>query len=133
MTRFVLRNLAWAALALAITQAPAPPTSRTRPKALEFFENPNPPRPRPVLQVPQPAESQKLKGDLLVELCAGLLKGGASKKPAIAPGEPEKSPLIHAPRRRPRFGHAPQGRRPHQAQIADFVAWVKMGAAGPAR
>jgi hypothetical protein len=101
-------------------------------KKLEFFEQ----KIRPVL-VEQcykchSATSEKLKGDLLVDSRAGLLKGGASKKPSIVPGEPEKSPLIHAIRGDDEDSvMPPKGDGLTKQQVADFVAWVKMGSPDP--
>ncbi|MEZ0267068.1 MAG: c-type cytochrome domain-containing protein, partial [Phycisphaerae bacterium] len=84
-------TLAWLLSVCAGVVQAAPP--KADPKGFEFFEN----RIRPVLVAKcyscHSAQSEKLKGDLLVDSRAGLLKGGASKKPTIHPGEPEKSPL----------------------------------------
>lgn len=107
--------------------APAAPSG----KGVEFFEN----KIRPVL-VEQcykchSATSEKLKGDLLVDSRAGLLKGGASHKPAIVPGEPEKSPLIQAIRGDDPDTVMPPKGELSKEQIADFVTWVKMGAPDP--
>ncbi len=110
----------------------AAPDGKAQARGLEFFES----KIRPVL-VGQcykchSAQSEKLKGDLLLDSRAGLLKGGASKKPAIAPGEPEKSPLIAAVRGDdPDLTMPPKGDPLSKQQIADFVAWVKMGAPDP--
>ncbi|HYE18881.1 MAG TPA: PSD1 and planctomycete cytochrome C domain-containing protein [Tepidisphaeraceae bacterium] len=123
-------TLAWLLSVCAGAVHAAPPKSD--PKGLEFFEN----KIRPVLIAKcyscHSAHSEKLKGDLLVDSRAGLLKGGVSKKPTIHPGEPEKSPLIKAVR-----GDdadelmPPKGDALTPQEVADFVAWVKMGAPDP--
>lgn len=46
------------------------------------------------------AEPAKLKGGLDARTRAGLLRGGASGKPAIVPGAPDASPLYLAVTRR---------------------------------
>ena len=97
----------------------------------EFFEK----RIRPALAEHcykcHSAKSEKVEGGLLLDTHGGILKGGDSG-PAIVPGDPEKSLLIKAVR------SAEQDLpRPHKdkklpdAQIAELVAWVKMGAPGP--
>ncbi len=76
-------------------------------------------------------QSGKTEGGLRLDTRAGWLKGGETG-PAIVPGEPEKSPLIKAVRssdKDPRM--PPKDHRLAEAQIADLVAWVKMGAPDP--
>ena len=76
-------------------------------------------------------ESGKTEGGLRLDTREGWLKGGETG-PAIVPGEPEKSPLIKAVRssdKDPRM--PPKDHRLAEAQIADLVAWVKMGAPDP--
>src|SRR4051812_30338359 len=133
MERDVLRQLAWLTVCLAVvTSAARAAEPSLDPKALEFFET----RIRPVL-VEQcykchSAKSERLRGDLLVDTRAGLLKGGSSKKPSITPGEPEKSPLIHAIRGDDEdLVMPPKGNPLSKQQVADFVEWVKMGAPDP--
>src|SRR5262245_15325563 len=64
---------------------------------LEFFEN----KIRPLLVENcykcHSAQSEKLKGGLLLDTREGVLKGGETG-PAIVPGDPEKSLLIKAVR-----------------------------------
>ena len=97
---------------------------------LEFFEK----KIRPVL-VDQcykchSAKSEKVKGGLLLDSRAGLLKGGDSG-PAIVPGKPGNSLLIKA------IGYGdPDLQMPPKKplatnQIRDFIAWIKMGAPDP--
>ena len=61
------------------------------PEGFEFFEK----RVRPVLVERcykcHSASAEKLKGQLHLDSREGLLQGGESGKPAIAPGEPENS------------------------------------------
>ena len=72
--------------------------------------------------------SGKSKGGLLLDTKEGLLKGGENG-PAIVPGEPEKSRLIEAVRyTNPDLQMPPKGHRLSEPQVADLVAWVKMGA-----
>jgi mono/diheme cytochrome c family protein len=97
----------------------------------EFFEN----KIRPVLSKHcyqcHSAEATKVKGGLLLDTREGTLQGGDSG-PAIVPGEAEKSLLIKAVRYTdPDLQMPPKGEKLSDAQIADLVAWVKMGAPDP--
>jgi cytochrome c553 len=71
-------------------------------------------------------------GDLRTDSRAALLKGGETG-PAIVPGDPEKSLLIHAIRRDEGFPRMPK-KKPMlpAATIAAFVEWIKQGAPWPA-
>lgn len=77
------------------------------------------------------AEAKKPKGGLRLDSRAGLLQGG-DNGPALVPGQPDKSRLIEAicyanvELRMP-----PKGKLPDPL-IANFTAWVKMGAPWPA-
>ncbi len=76
------------------------------------------------------AKENKVKGGLLVDSRAALLKGGDTG-PSLVPGDAEKSLLIAALK----FTSAdlempPKGKLP-DAVIADFVKWVQMGAPDP--
>src|SRR5438477_13148837 len=74
------------------------------------------------------AQAEKLKGGLLLDTREGLLIGGDSG-PAILPGSPEKSLLIKAVRYTDKdLQMPPKNKKLSDAQIADLVAWVKMGA-----
>ena len=99
-------------------------------KDLEFFEK----KIRPVLAEHcfkcHSADAKKLKGGLLLDHRAGVLKGGDSG-PSIVSGKPEESLLIEA------IGYdnvdlemPPRGRLSDQ-QIADLTEWVKRGAPWP--
>src|SRR5207302_7015224 len=63
-----------------------------------------------------------------------LLKGGESG-PAIVPGKPEESLLIRAIRRQADVSAMPPEKQKalRSDQIANFVSWVKAGAAWPAK
>ena len=98
--------------------------------AIAFFEK----KIRPVL-VSQCYEchstaSKKSKGGLRLDTREGLLKGGASG-PAIVVGDAEKSLLIRAVRHTDKELQMPPKTKITDAQIADLVAWVKMGAHDP--
>src|SRR6266536_1706626 len=83
----VISHLLWSASALAADPGPG---------GLEFFEK----QVRPVLVERcykcHSASSEKLKGQLRLDSREGMLKGGESVQPSIAPGQPEKSRLIEA-------------------------------------
>ncbi|MDB6121668.1 MAG: Protein of unknown function (DUF1553)/Protein of unknown function (DUF1549)/Planctomycete [Pedosphaera sp.] len=102
-----------------------------RAEDFEFFEK----RIRPLLVENcykcHSAESEKIKGGLRLDTKESLLKGGESG-PAIVPGDPEKSLLIKAVRYMDKdLQMPPKDKRLSDAQIADLVAWVKMGAPDP--
>src|SRR6266545_1743064 len=76
-------------------------------------------------------QAEKIKGGLLLDTREGVLKGGETG-PAILPGDPEKSLLIKAVRYTdPDLQMPPKDKKLSDAQIADLVAWVKMGAPDP--
>src|SRR5262245_18474502 len=99
------------------------------PEQVEFFEK----KIRPIFVERcykcHSAQSEKVKGGLLLDSREGLLKGGDSG-PAIVPGDPEKSILIKAIRQTDELRMPVKEKLPDD-QIADFVAWVKMGAPDP--
>jgi hypothetical protein len=77
------------------------------------------------------AESEKIKGGLLLDTREGLLKGGENG-PAIVPGDPEKSLLIKAVRYIDKdLQMPPKDKKLPESEIAKLVAWVKMGAPDP--
>ncbi len=77
------------------------------------------------------AAEGKVKGGLALDTREGVLKGGDSG-PAVFPGNPDKSPLIRAVRYTdPNLQMPPKGEKLTDAQAADLVAWVKMGAPDP--
>src|SRR6267142_2711390 len=98
---------------------------------VEFFEK----RIRPLLVEHcykcHSRDSEKIKGGLLLDSREGALKGGETG-PAIVPGDPEKSLLIKAVRQADKdLQMPPKDKKLADAQIADLVAWVKMGAPDP--
>ena len=100
---------------------------------LDFFEK----KIRPVLVEScykcHSANSEKLRGGLLLDTREGVLKGGESG-PALVPGDPKKSLLIASIRhehRDPDMAMPPKADKLSDAVIADFEAWVKMGAPDP--
>jgi hypothetical protein len=74
---------------------------------------------------------EKTSHGLRVDSRAALLKGG-ERGPALVPGDPDKSLLIQAIRHGRDDLKMPPARRLPDAVVADFVAWVKNGAAWPA-
>ncbi|HZM04290.1 MAG TPA: DUF1549 domain-containing protein, partial [Candidatus Saccharimonadales bacterium] len=97
----------------------------------EFFES----KIRPILVENcykcHSSQAEKLKGGLSLEFHESLLKGGENG-PAIVPGDPEKSLLIKAVRYGdPDLQMPPKGKKLSDGQVADLVAWVKMGAPDP--
>ncbi|MDB6122825.1 MAG: Protein of unknown function (DUF1553)/Protein of unknown function (DUF1549)/Planctomycete [Pedosphaera sp.] len=122
----VLSLIAAAILLSIATGASAEPS----PEQLEFFES----KIRPLLSGRcykcHSAGSEKLKGNLLLDSQAGLLKGGEGGL-IVAPGEPEKSRLIEAVNYgNPDLQMPPKGKLSKE-QIAVLTEWVKMGAPWP--
>src|SRR5262245_38862815 len=74
------------------------------------------------------AQSEKLKGKLLLDSREAALKGGESG-PAIVPGDPDASLIVQALRYE-NFEMPPKGKLPAET-IAKFENWVKQGAADP--
>src|SRR5258705_10803299 len=102
----------------------------TRPQ-IDFFEN----KIRPLLANNcykcHSQNAEKVKGGLLLDTRDGGLAGG-NTGPAIVPGNPDKSLLIQAVRyTNPDLQMPPKGEKLSEAQVADLVAWVKMGAPDP--
>jgi mono/diheme cytochrome c family protein len=95
---------------------------------VEFFEK----QVRPLL-----AEScqgchgpDKHKGGLRLDSRDAVLAGGDSG-PAVVPGDPEKSRLVHAVRYGDARLHMPPKEKLTPEQVAVLTAWVKMGAPWP--
>jgi hypothetical protein len=102
----------------------------SNPADVEFFEK----KIRPVLAERcfkcHSTQAKKLKGDLLLDSRAGVLKGGESGK-VVVPGRPDKSRLIEAIRyKNVDLQMPPQGKLPEHV-IADLTAWVARGAPWP--
>lgn len=100
------------------------------PEAAEFFEK----KIRPLLDERcyecHSAEANKFKGGLRLDIRDGALKGGDSG-PAVIPGKPEESLLIKAVRRADSDLIMPPKHKLSPEEVADLVAWVKMGAPDP--
>lgn len=98
---------------------------------VEFFEN----KVRPLLANHcykcHSQSAEKVKGGLLLDTRDGVFAGG-NNGPAIVPGNPDKSLLIEAVRyTNPDLQMPPKGEKLTDAQVADLVSWVKMGAPDP--
>jgi hypothetical protein len=75
------------------------------------------------------AAAKKLKGGLLLDSRDGLRKGGDTG-PAVVPGKPAESLLIQGLKYAGNTRMPPAGKLPDPV-IADFEAWVRMGAPDP--
>jgi hypothetical protein len=74
--------------------------------------------------------AEKLRGGLRLDSREGLRKGGNSG-PAIVPGQPDESALIRAIRYNDEdLQMPPKGKLPNGV-VADFEAWIRMGAPDP--
>lgn len=96
---------------------------------LAFFEK----KIRPVLVTHcykcHAADSEKVRGGLLVDTRAGLRKGGDTG-PAVVPGKPADSLLLKALRHTDELKMPPREKLA-EAVVADFERWIKLGAADP--
>ena len=115
---------------------PTPPPPRhpaADPAGVEFFES----KIRPVLAEScytcHSSGAKELKAKLLLDTRDGILKGGESELPAIVPGDLDESTLIRAIRHEDEGLSMPPKKKLPAEQIANFEAWVKMGAPMPAK
>src|SRR5947207_2789782 len=129
--KFGLGSLIGLSLCQAATLLSAAPSEN---EGYEFFEK----KIRPALVEHcyqcHSASAEKVKGGLLLDTREGVLKGGESGKPLIQRGDAERSRLIEAIRYTDEDLQMPPkkaGGKLSDAQIADFVAWVDMGAPDP--
>src|SRR4051812_30432964 len=77
------------------------------------------------------SRSEKIRGGLVLETRAAVLKGGESGA-VIVPGDPEASLLIKAIRHTDeKLKMPPKGQPLTAAEVADFEKWVAMGAPDP--
>jgi hypothetical protein len=76
------------------------------------------------------ASSEQVKGGLLLDTQASLLKGGDSG-PVIVPGSAAKSRLIEAIRYQNKDLQMPPKEKLSDQQIDDFVSWINLGAPDP--
>jgi hypothetical protein len=100
-------------------------------EGLEFFEK----KIRPVLAENcygcHSDRGKKPQGELRLDMMEWMLRGGASGKPAVVPGDPEKSLLILAVRQTDAKLQMPPGDKLIPEQIKDLEQWIKMGAPAP--
>ena len=76
------------------------------------------------------SSAKKLKGGLLLDSRAAVLKGGDTR-PAVVPGQPDKSLLIEAVRYGNQDLQMPPAGKLKQPDIDALIEWVKMGAPWP--
>jgi len=69
-------------------------------------------------------------GGLRLDSAEAMMKG-AKRGPSVAPGDPDKSPLIQAIRQTDASFKMPQGGKLKEDEIATLEAWVKSGAVWP--
>ena len=122
------RSLILVALCVCVGHLRAPADDAA---GVEFFEK----RVRPILidhcYKCHGEPGQKIKGGLRLDTRDALLKGGDSGKSAVVPGKPDESLLIIAVQYANDDLKMPPKGKLSDAQVADLVAWVKMGAPDP--
>ncbi|MDR3632506.1 MAG: DUF1549 domain-containing protein [Isosphaeraceae bacterium] len=108
----------------------APPDVAITPEQEQFFET----KIRPVLVTHcgkcHASNAEKLRGGLQLDTRDGLRLGGDSG-PAIVPGQPDESRLLRAIRYRDDELRMPPKAKLPDAVVADFEAWITMGAPDP--
>ena len=106
------------------------PLVAQNPDGIEFFEK----KIRPVLSAKcygcHSAAVKSPMGRLLLDSREGIRRGGASGMPAVVPNQPEESLLLTAIRQKGAL-KMPLGGVLSDDAIADFEAWIKMGAPDP--
>src|SRR6266581_4323152 len=134
MSRLHLKSSAACLLGAGLLRFAGALAEAPKPDQIDFFEK----RIRPVLVERcykcHSAAAEKVKGDLLLDSREGMLKGGESGKPAVLAGDAEKSRLIEAIRYTNDDLQMPPkeaGGKLSDEQIADFIAWVNLGATDP--
>jgi len=102
-------------------------------KGIAFFES----RIRPVLiqhclacHSAEAAKAGKLKGGLFLDTREGIIKGGESG-PAVVPGKTSEGLLLKSMRHASDAPRMPPSGKLPGAVVADFEAWIKMGAPDP--
>jgi hypothetical protein len=123
-----------ALLSLTLSALVAPGTIVAEDRAgIDFFES----KIRPVLAEKcyachsvEAEAKKKLKGALYLDSKEGVLKGGDTSA-ALVPGDPDKSLMIKAIRYHDDDTAMPPKEKLADHIIADFEAWVKMGAPDP--
>ncbi len=136
MTRLLTATALLAGVVAFAAESPAQPTKgggyadKPTQEQVAFFEK----KIRPVL-VEQcykchSAEAEKIKGGLTLDTRDGTRKGGDTG-PIIVPGNPDRSKLIaRCSHKNPDTAMPPKGKL-SDSVVADFEAWVKMGAPDP--
>jgi hypothetical protein len=98
---------------------------------IEFFES----KIRPVLAARcygcHSAKLKQAEGGLYLDSLEATRKGGRSGVPAVVPGKPQESLLIKVIQGTHKDLKMPPGKPLPKEQVADFVAWVEMGAPDP--
>ena len=122
----VLRTLVGCCLAVVLVP-PEHAAGATDAPGVEFFEK----RVRPLLveRCWDCHSSESAESELRLDSLNGMLQGGM-RGPAIVMGEPEKSLLVSAIRHGERLKMPPKEKLTTR-QIADLVAWVRMGSPWP--
>jgi cytochrome c553 len=123
--------LAGAVAGLAVLAGTTAQAAELAKAQVDFFEN----KIRPILADTcykcHNAGEGKVKGGLALDSKEATLKGGDTG-PAVVPGDADKSLLIKAiTYKDPDLQMPPKGEKLSDAQIADLIAWVKMGAPDP--
>src|SRR5437773_461652 len=122
--------MSWRYLWIIVILSCAGPFARAA-DGIDFFEK----KIRPVLVAEcykcHSAQSEKLKANLRLDTREGALKGGESGKPAVTPGDVEKSVLIEAIRQTNPDLQMPPKRQLPAAVVKDFEEWVRLGAPDP--
>ena len=120
-----------AATGAAAAETPAAVATAADPAQIEFFEK----KIRPVLvercyecHSAEAAKAGKLEGKLALDSRAGIRQGGESG-PAVMPGDVAASTIIGALKHEGL--EMPPGEKLPAEVVADFVTWVKKGAADP--
>jgi hypothetical protein len=119
------------AAALAASAAEPSPEAALTKSERDFFES----KIRPVLiehcHRCHAAGAEEVKADFLLDTREGIRKGGVSGRDAVIPGDPAGSRLLAAIRHLdPDLQMPPETKLP-EAVIADFEAWIAMGAPDP--
>ena len=119
----------WLVSLVALFATGLPALAADDPEGIEFFEK----RVRPILVdhcYKCHSAGRKIKGELRLDSRQAVLKGGKTR-PAIVPGDPEKSLLIEAVRYKNPDLQMPPKEQLTAGQVADLVAWIKRGAPDP--
>ncbi len=127
---FVLAAVLPSALLPGLSAQERPAAGDPDPRGAEFFEK----KIRPVFVEKcfkcHSAGAEKLKGGLLLDTREGTRKGGNTGA-AVVPGDLKRSLLIRAVRWEDEEIQMPPKEKLPAGVIADFEAWVKMGAPDP--